>query len=115
MGETCWDKVCPKKTTRRLAEIPLEPMKFQTSGIELRLAAIPLPESTLTNADPIAELVPEAPEVSGPTVPLVGAVSAAFCLVGCLIKRYARQLKKRAGQVLKFRPTTETVDRTSRA
>merc|ERR1711964_657077 len=95
-------------TRRRLAETPLKQREFPpsvTSGIERRLAAIPLPETTLNTCPPIAEAVPEPPVVSGTALPLVGA-SAVFCLVGSILC-YARQLKKRVGTLLAPRPTSE--------
>merc|ERR1711964_892954 len=63
--DTEQDELSNGQPFRRLAEIPLEERKFPTSGIERRLAAIPLPESTLTTCAPITQAIPETPEVSG--------------------------------------------------
>merc|ERR1711964_33585 len=78
---------------RRLADTPdlLFEARLASEPVARRLGAIPLVD------DP--SILPTQPEmVSGPTavsLPVLGMVSSALCLAGCLVKRYYSQLKAR--------------------
>merc|ERR1711964_141919 len=81
------------KVRRRLANTPdlIFEARLASQPVARRLGAIPLAD------DP--SLLPTQPEmVTGPTtdsLPVVGMVSSALCLAGCLVKRFYGQLKAR--------------------
>merc|ERR1711964_35387 len=86
----------PFSRRRRLAETPdlLFEARLASEPVARRLGAIPLADAPSASA-----ILPIQPEmVSGPTtdsIPVVGMVSSALCLAGCLVKRFYGQLKAR--------------------
>merc|ERR1711964_636512 len=86
----------PNNTSRRLAETAdlLFEARLASEPVARRLGAIPLAHDPSASAT-----LPIQPEmVSGPTtdsLPVVGMVSSALCLAGCLVKRFYGQLKAR--------------------
>merc|ERR1711964_396117 len=68
--------------------------RLASQPVARRLGAIPLADDPSASAT-----LPIQPEmVSGPTtdsLPVVGMVSSALCLAGCLVKRFYGQLKAR--------------------
>merc|ERR1711964_450802 len=81
---------------RRLKEITFR--ETTVTGTQRRLAAIPLLGNVQQTYDPIPASVEILPPATSP-LPLVGAVSAALCMIGCAARRYLRQLTKRASEV----------------
>merc|ERR1711964_579786 len=81
------------KRRRRLAELPWERRVQTLSPVARRLAAIPLPTDTSSSpVGPEPEALPEQ-RVDSLIVSTLGMVSTAMLCVGCVLKRYYRQLK----------------------